>query len=383
MVAPAKPEGSLGGNVWLGVLLFVAFSVRPNGILLVPTLVLTQAVLYVRRRAPRPRWRQVLPIALIPYLVFGVLALTLLMTLPSGEASYLSHFKALTPQVLLDNVWAYAVMLIDFFGSVPFPSRVILCGALFPCLIGGVVLHGKDDVHALMYVGLTLLLYIAWPLQEGLRYLFPLLPFLIYFAYRGMQAGALAMTERYRRAGPLLARAVWVAVLAVFALTSFRLARTNLLNQRATGDGPFTPSSTEMFEVIKTRTAPDSVVLFLKPRAMRLMTGRDALLIDQCDQLGKGQYAVIQKTRGAVDQVRPTDITTCNKALDVTPIFENQQYVRVSHPPQALKTAPCRTKPIARTGSSRSWRKCTKGHCQVTGTHPKTRAHTCRVFVGP
>jgi hypothetical protein len=45
--------------------------------------------------------------------------------------------------------------------------------------------------------------------------------------------------------------------------------------------GAFAPSSTEMFEAIKTRTAPESVVVFLKPRAMRLMTGRDALLIDQ------------------------------------------------------------------------------------------------------
>ena len=327
IVAPAKPEGSLGGNVWLGVVCFVAFSVRPNGILLVPTLFLTQALLCFRRRSPRPSWRRVLPIALIPHLVFGVLAVALLMTLPSGEASYLSHFKALTPGVLFDNVSAYAVVPIEFFDSVPFPLSIILCGALLPCLIGGAVLHCKDDFHALIYVGLTLLLYITWPLRDGLRYLFPLIPFLIYFAYRGMQAGALALTERYRRAGQLLTRAVWVAVVAIFALTSFRLARANLLNQRATDDGPFEPSSMEMFDVIKTRTAPDSVVLFLKPRAMRLMAGRDALLIDQCDQLGKGHYAVIQKKSGAVDQVRPEDITTCNKALDVTPIFENQQYV--------------------------------------------------------
>ena len=82
-----------------------------------------------------------------------------------------------------------------------------------------------------------------------------------------------------------------------------------------------------MLDVIRTETAPDSVVLFWKPRAMRLMTGRDALLIDQCAQLGRGQYAVIQKKRGAVDQVRAKDITSCNKTLGVVPTFENQQYV--------------------------------------------------------
>ena len=52
---------------------------------------------------------------------------------------------------------------------------------------------------------------------------------------------------------------------------------------------------------------------------MRLMTGRDALLIDQCAQLGRGQYAVIEKKRGAADQVRPRDIASCNKTLGVVP----------------------------------------------------------------
>ncbi len=329
MVASEKPEGSLAGNVWLGGVLFVAYAVRPTGILLLPTLFLTQLVLQVsfRHRSPRPGGRRMLTMARVPHLVFVVLALVLIVALPSGEASYLAHFKALTPQILLNNVSAYAVLPTDFFASVPFPARVVLSVALVPSLIGGAVLRRKDDFPALIYVGLTLLLYIVWPLQEGLRYLFPLLPFLIYFAYRGMQAGALALTEPYRRAGQRFTRAVWVAVLAIFALTSVRAARANLRNQRVADDGPFEPSSTEMFDVIKTRTAPDSVVLFLKPRAMTLMTGRDALLIDQCDQLGRGHYAVIQTDRGAVDQVQPDDITTCNKALDVTPIFQNQQFV--------------------------------------------------------
>ena len=36
---------------------------------------------------------------------------------------------------------------------------------------------------------------------------------------------------------------------------------------------------------------------------MRLMTDRDALLIDNCDQLGKGNYAVIRKKSGTMDQI--------------------------------------------------------------------------------
>ena len=308
-------------------MLFLAFFVRSNGILLVPTLFLTQAILYVRRHSPGPDWRRVLPIALIPYLVFGLLTLALLIAFPSGEASYLAHFKALTFEGLSENLSAYFVQPVDFFDGVSYPFNDILYGTFLPFLIGGAVLHHKTDFHALIYVGLTLLLYMVWPYQQGLRYLFPLLPFLICFSYRGMQASAFALTDQYRRAGELLTRALWMTILAAFVVTSFRLARANLVNRRAADDGPFESASTELFDVIKTRTAPDSVVIFFKPRAMRLMTDRDALLIDKCDQLGKGNYVVIRKKGGAVDQVPPSDVTTCNRSLDVTRIFDNQQYI--------------------------------------------------------
>jgi hypothetical protein len=327
IVAPEKPAGSPAPNVWLGIVLFAAFFVRTNGILLVPTLLLTQVILYFRHRSPGQDSRRVFAIALIPHLVFAVLTLALLTSLPGGEGSTLGHFKALTLDNLYENFAAYIVLPSVFFWSLPFYD--ICYGALLPFLVGGAVLSCKEDFHALIYIGLSVLLFLTWPEQQGLRYLFPLLPFLIYFSYRGMQATAFGLTEEYRRAGDLLTRALWMAMLASFALTSFRLARTNLARHRAPSSGPFEPVSTEMIEVIKTRTAPGSVIVFDKPRAMSLMTGRDALLIDECDQLGKGNFVVLRKAGAAVDvdQVRPDEILTCNQSLAITPMFENQKYI--------------------------------------------------------
>ena len=327
IVAPQKPEGSPARNVLLGMTLFAAFFVRTNGLLLVATLFLTQAILYVRGRSPGHDSRRVFTIALIPHAVFAVLALALLIILPGGEASTLDHFKTLTFDTLYQNFAAYIVLPSVFFWSLPFYD--IVYGALLPFLVGGAVLSHKKDFHALIYIGLSVLLFIVWPEQQGLRYLLPLLPFLIYFSYRGMVATAFGLTEEYRRAGNLLTRALWIAILAGFALTSFGLARTNLARHRAPDNGPFAPLSAEMFEVIKARTAPDSVIVFDKPRAMRLMTGRDTLLIDRCDQLGKGNFVVLRKAGATldVDQVSPDDIRTCNQSLAVTPIFENQKYI--------------------------------------------------------
>ena len=266
VVAPAKPEGSLSGNVWLGIVFFAAFSVRPNGFLLVPTLFLTQALVYWGQRSTRPRWRAVLPIALIPYVVFGVLTLVLLTTLPSVEASYLSHFKALTRRALFENMSVYASCRSSFSS----PSRCACASFLrrvgsVPDRRGraaaqrrrpGADLHRIDAValHHVAVSGGTSL-----PISAAALLDLPRIPRDAGRRSRGDRTST-AAAAGYSRAR------VWVAVLATFLLTSFRLARANLRNQRATDDGPFEPGSAAMLDVIRTQTAPDSVVLFWKPR---------------------------------------------------------------------------------------------------------------------
>jgi hypothetical protein len=142
-----------------------------------------------------------------------------------------------------------------------------------------------------------------------------------------MQAAASVLYQRYRRAGERAVRTVWLAVVAAFAIGSLQSARINLDRHRVVNDGPFERQSAELFDWIRSTTAPDSVVIFFKPRAMRLLTGRSALLVDNCSQLAKGDYVVIRKKGGATDQVRPEDVTRCNRSVEETNAFENVEYV--------------------------------------------------------
>jgi hypothetical protein len=326
------PEGLPWRNVGLGVVLFLAFFVRTIGLLLVPTLILTQAIRYRRPHPTRSGWTRSAPIAAIPYVVFGVLALALRPVFPGAEASSLALYRTMTLPDVIDNVRTYVMLPGEFFASVPFGH--ILSVAVFPFLAAGIAASYRQDFHALIYCALTLLLLITWPSQEGLRYVFPLLPFFIYFSYRGMQASAAVLCQRYRRAtsslpraGERTVRAAWVVIVAMFLIGSFHIARTNLDHQRALNDGPFESQSAELFEWIRSATPPDSVVIFFKPRAMGLLTGRAALLVDDCSQLGRGDYVVIRKKGGATDQVRPEDVTRCNRSVEETNAFENVEYV--------------------------------------------------------
>jgi hypothetical protein len=317
--------GSTRKNIWLGVALFFAFFVRTNGILLVPTLFLAQAFTYFQTR-PRPvlDWKRILTIGLIPYYIFGLLTLINLVLFPAGEGSHLEHLSILSITSILDNLTAYFAMPAIFFSELLFPQ--VIYGLLLPFILGGLILNYKRDIHFVAYLFLSYTLFIAWPEQQGIRFLFPLLPLLVYFAYRGMEATSFALTGRFPRLGLWLTRGFWFVIVAVFAWTSFGSARDNLAQGRGPDGNAFDPISIEMFEFVKSDTPADSVIAFYKPRAMRLFTDRDSLLVDKCDALPLADYVVIRKSRGAVDQISPSDVDSCNPNVQVARLFDNQKF---------------------------------------------------------
>ncbi len=313
-------------NILLGLALFFAFFVRTNGILLLPTLFLAQAFSWLQAR-PRlsPDWKRTLSIGLIPYLVFGLLALANLALFPAGEGSHIERLSVVSLESLADNVSAYFAMPAFFFSDLPYPQ--IVYGILLPFILGGVVLNFQRDFHLVAYLLLSYILFILWPEQQGIRFLFPLLPLLVYFAFRGMDAARFALTDRHPRAGLWLTRGFWLVVAAAFAWTSLGLARGNLAQGRGPYGSVFDPISIEMFEFIEANPPADAVVAFYKPRALRLFTDRDTLLLDDCSALPKADYVVLRKSRGAVDQIAPGDIASCNPSTLAMEVFDNEKFI--------------------------------------------------------
>jgi hypothetical protein len=309
----------------LGLALFFAFFVRTNGILLVPTLFLAQVFEYLQTR-PRllPDWKRILTSDLIPYYVFGLLTLLNLILFPAGEGSHFEHLSLISLSSLADNLSAYIALPAYFFSDLPYPE--IIYGFLLPFILGGIVLNFKKDFPLIAYLVLSYALFIVWPDQQGIRFLFPLLPLLVYFAYQGMTATFFALTSRFPRAGGWLTRGFWLVIAAAFAWTSLSAARDNLAQGRGPYGNAFDPVSIEMFEFVKSETPADSVIAFYKPRALRLFTDRNSLLVDRCDALPLAKYVVLRKSRGAVDQVSPDEIEACNPSVQVTRVFVNDKF---------------------------------------------------------
>ncbi len=293
----------------LGVILGIAFLLRTHGILLVILTALTQFIsttsgkrngghsLSFAHRYPA-RYDTLKPVLLspliesIPYVTLlcflGLLAL-LHVQLISGGASQLDYLDKISLDTIAGNIIHYATIPKYFFG------RPVLYAATVPFVLIGIKHRYENDYHILIYAALLISVCIIWPGRQDLRYLFPLLPFYVSFLVTGI--------EVFRRPSTIFGRrinlgyfliAAGIMILSLFAAKTGYHAYNNIKNNRALTWGPFTPEAGEMFHFIKNNTSTEDIIVFHKPRVMRLMT--DRMSIDCGSKgVGTGDYVVIFK----------------------------------------------------------------------------------------
>ncbi len=179
------------GALLTGIVIFLASSVRTNGVLLLIPLLVSQA-LDLRARSLSGRW---LTLAL-PWLAFAALLVLQFILLPSGQDSYLSHLSMLNGQVLLSNLGYYFRLQAEFVKGIPL-------GVFFLVLMGALLLYDllvalRRNLAILSYIAATLVLLILWPENQGLRFIFPLLP-LAHPALRRRPAAAARPPPRPRK----------------------------------------------------------------------------------------------------------------------------------------------------------------------------------------
>ncbi len=306
-------------RTWLiGLLVFGAFSLRTNGLLLLAPLVVAQVMRFHSWADAHRNWREISA----PYAVFGALALLLSLLLPGGQESYLSHFSMFTVERWLSNAGFYLRLPADLF-------KDVWLGSVFSWLWAGLFLLGmitnfKKNLPLLTYLAVSLGLFITWPETQGLRFIYSLLPIGVLVAAEGWRAAA----ERLPAGGTSAARVAGLGTAMLLILLSLaasaQIGITNLRNGRDI-NGPFDPYSQEMFEFIREETPTDSVVIFFRPRAMRLLGERDAFLSTECARLPLGDYLALSKK--ADDSLQIPDGVAQGCGLSLTTVFENRRFI--------------------------------------------------------
>lgn len=318
-IAENLPNRRLTLAAVTGAVAFAAFFVRTQGLILLGSILLFQGVHFLRRPGQR---RRTLVESLGIAITFGVLWGVSALIFPGGQSSYLALYSGFSVETLTVNFVNYSKLFETFFA--PLPAQALFFAIFTILFFIGLAARFTADLLFVLYFALYMLVIWTWPEWQGFRFLFPILPFFIYFAFQGIRATLEKLNVTRNEVFQQAAYAYLLLIAALFAYHAGWNAYTNLSNNREI-NGPFDPLSIETYNFIKYNTPPESVIVFFKPRAMRLMTGRDALALTQCERILEGNYLALSKKVGENLQIPPDQIDECNLPLDE--VFENRRFV--------------------------------------------------------
>jgi hypothetical protein len=302
-----------------GVAIFAAFFVRTQGLILLGSVLLFQGIRFLGQRA---QCHQLVTDSLIILAAFGVLWGISALIFPGGQTSYLALYAGFSLETLTGNIVAYSQVFGEFFASVL--GEALFFGIFVVLFFIGLVARFKADLLFVLYAALYLIVLWTWPEWQGYRFLFPMLPFFIYFAVQGIRVTLEKAGENQKT---ILQRGAYAYLLLVVVLFAYNSGLNAYANLRAGREinGPFDPYSLETYDFIKNNTPPDSVIVFFKPRAMRLMTDRASLALTECERMTEGDYLALSKKVGENLQIPPERIDECNLPLDM--VFQNRRFV--------------------------------------------------------
>ena len=319
LISNFKADESFWKHVLLGAVLFCAFFVRTTGLILFASYLVYQALGFLNNREAR---KNILSNSVTATLSFALLWLITSRIFPSGQSSYFEQLKGLTPTIFKENIFIYFYLFRDFFGASPlWQYGYYLLVGLF--LLGIIARFNVDQLLIIFFV-LYFVAMLFWPERQGIRFIFPLLPLFVYFVFQGIRFIIQKLPENYHRAGEIVSSSLWTLLMISFLFTSGMRAYNNLQSGRKI-NGPFDPYSSDVYNFIRAKTPPESVIVFFKPRAMRLFTDRDTVMSIGCERMELlGDYAVISK-KAENSQIPPDEIDQCNFKLNN--VFENQRFI--------------------------------------------------------
>jgi hypothetical protein len=269
LVKKADGTPPTSGQRWLyfalaGLVVYLSFSTRTLGALVIPAMWAQELI--SKRRISRP--------VLLATLVFASLAVLQSLFLHS-DRHYLDQFNA-GPMVLVHNAMGYLIRLTTFWhnGFLKVPSLGLFGLVTFLAVLGYVDRLRRRVTVCEAFAAIYLVVILLWPSYQGERYLYPIVPLYLFYAFGGLEHRWIAGRARLRRA------VVATLALAIGLTYAARLAGSE---RGPLAEGVAKRESAELFDYVHRTTSDQDVLVFIKPRALALFTQRKASVYHQPD----------------------------------------------------------------------------------------------------
>jgi hypothetical protein len=307
-------------RVLLGAGIFLSFFFRTMGIALLASYLAWQGWRFSSDGARR---KEIFTNTAVVSGVFVLLAVISSLIFPGGQGSYVRQLAGLTFDTVQSNLINYFYLFVQFFDPNASAAWTYLYYLLVAFFIAGAWIRRQTDQILIIFFTVYFAIVIFWPEWQGIRFIFPLIPIFIYFAFQGMLGIVEKLPARHLSVGRGFNSGLWLLLAGLFLFHSANYAHANLKNERQI-NGPFEPFSMEMYEYVRENTPPDSVIVFFKPRALRLFTHRNTIMSIECDRLLRGDYVILHKN-WEYSQILPGDIQNCRLPLKL--VYENRKYL--------------------------------------------------------
>lgn len=282
-------------GILVGVLSFAAFSTRTMALALLAGLGLVDLIHFIKQIKGRKMTVKAFGVMCVPYVSFLVPTAILSVALPKGGSTYLDYFSVTAGQ-LKSNITYYANMLLSMFTQniqncsfwpqaikdhkmvIPALLVVIMIPFISAALIGAFK-RIKEADHLPFYLIVMLLMLFVYDYQQGTRFIFSLFPIVLILAYYGMNSAKIMIAEKKsgKKASGMenlqkIARVDFAAVLILCMIFgTIRIARGDTASTKAI-ESVNSQYALEVYDYINENLDTDDVVIFYRPRILRLYT---------------------------------------------------------------------------------------------------------------
>lgn len=340
-------------HLLMGLLIAISFFIRTQGILLLATLLATQFIVMIRpiinwektaATLLQESWDNLRPFsmkslirflpAISPYFLFFLLVLIWSAFLPEGGASHVKEIKHISSATIRYNLLFYIKIPSEFFSGFYSKIALIMHGAGLPLFFFGMLKRRNTDFHMIIFGALYMTHLIVWPYTQGFRYLLPIIPFYIYFVLVGVASISDSRDQLLHASWKIGSGCMIILILLMSWKASFKSLSIAGSNLGIKEMGPYFPTAQDLFAYIKDQTDEDSIIIFFKPRVLRLYTNRPSIMIEQKDQIKRGDYLCIQNLKDGYNQIDQSDIDSLLASDLIQLLYQNSdfQFYRVRKP---------------------------------------------------
>lgn len=241
----------------LGAAIFFAVNTRTLGIALLIALLLDD--IFWLRKFPLTL-KKIFPRA-VPYITYIILSIIFSQLLPQipiqNNSGYLVTFS-----LNLSDIAGQIIYYTKLFGSFFLPNSdgiPIFLAAIFWITLAviGAAKTFSENRFLIFYVAITLAIVVAFNTQAGIRYIFGIIPVVLYFAYLGI--------KNFRRK-----KFIAVGVLALSLFFSVTSIANFIFGGKS--NQAYTHEAVAAYDFINKNIPDDKIIYFFKPRVLYLNT---------------------------------------------------------------------------------------------------------------